>query len=91
METQKCFIALSYWQAFRWVQFYQPSPPGFRGTVEAAIMLRWTLILFIISALAGFVGFSATGALVAGPAKMLFFFAAAMFLVCGAAMIFSIQ
>jgi uncharacterized membrane protein YtjA (UPF0391 family) len=54
-------------------------------------MLRWTLILFIISALAGFVGFSATGALVAGPAKMLFFVAAAMFLVCGAAMIFSIQ
>ena len=54
-------------------------------------MLKWTMLLFVVSILTGFTGFSRTGSAVAGPARVLFFVAAAMLLVAGALNLFEIQ
>jgi uncharacterized membrane protein YtjA (UPF0391 family) len=44
-------------------------------------MLKWTIIFFVISVVAGFFGFSGVFAATAGIAKILFFFAIAVFLI----------
>ena len=44
-------------------------------------MLRWALLFFIVSIVAGFLGFSGVAVATAGIAKILFFIAVAIFLV----------
>ena len=44
-------------------------------------MLRWALLFFIVSIVAGFLGFSGVAVATAGVAKILFFIAVAIFLV----------
>lgn len=44
-------------------------------------MLKWALIFFIISLVAGFLGFTNVAAGAAGIAKVLFFIALAIFLI----------
>ncbi|MFC0407435.1 DUF1328 domain-containing protein [Roseomonas elaeocarpi] len=44
-------------------------------------MLQWALIFFVISIVAGFLGFSGVSAATAGIAKILFFIAIAIFVV----------
>lgn len=44
-------------------------------------MLKWALIFFVISIVAGFFGFSGLSAAASGVAKILFFIAVAVFLV----------
>jgi uncharacterized membrane protein YtjA (UPF0391 family) len=44
-------------------------------------MLKWALIFFVISIIAGFFGFSGVSSATAGIAKILFFIALAIFLI----------
>jgi uncharacterized membrane protein YtjA (UPF0391 family) len=44
-------------------------------------MLKWALIFFVISLVAGFFGFSGVSAAAAGIAKILFFIAVALFVI----------
>jgi uncharacterized membrane protein YtjA (UPF0391 family) len=44
-------------------------------------MLRWALLFFILSIVAGIIGFSGVAMATAGIAKILFFIAVAIFLV----------
>ena len=44
-------------------------------------MLRWALLFFIVSIVAGFLGFSGIAVATSGIAKILFFIAIAIFLV----------
>jgi uncharacterized membrane protein YtjA (UPF0391 family) len=54
-------------------------------------MLKWALIFFVISIVAGFFGFSGVSAATGGIAKILFFIAIAVFLVFLALALFAGQ
>jgi uncharacterized membrane protein YtjA (UPF0391 family) len=54
-------------------------------------MLKWALIFFVISIVAGFFGFSGVSAAASGIAKTLFFIAIAIFLVFLALALFAGQ
>ncbi len=54
-------------------------------------MLKWALIFFVISIVAGFFGFSGVSAAAGGIAKILFFIAIAVFLVFLALALFAGQ
>jgi uncharacterized membrane protein YtjA (UPF0391 family) len=54
-------------------------------------MLKWTVLCLVISVVTGFAGFSRNGTTLAGPARALFFIAAAMLLVISALSLFEIQ
>lgn len=52
---------------------------------------KWALIFLIISALSGFVGFSANGSTLSGFSRVLFFMSSAMMLVAAALNVFRIH
>ncbi|WP_159013764.1 DUF1328 domain-containing protein [Acidisoma sp. S159] len=54
-------------------------------------MLRWTLTFLVISLAMGLVGFSGYASAAATTARVMFFSAAAMFLVSAALAIFTVQ
>jgi uncharacterized membrane protein YtjA (UPF0391 family) len=54
---------------------------GRRRTKGACAMLKWAIIFFVISLIAGFFGFTSVAAGARGVAKVLFFMAVAIFLV----------
>jgi uncharacterized membrane protein YtjA (UPF0391 family) len=52
-----------------------------RVTEEGSAMLKWAIIFFVISLIAGFFGFTSVAAGARGVAKVLFFIAVAIFLI----------
>ena len=52
-------------------------------------MLKLALVFFVVSLLAGFFGFSGVSRATAGIAKVLFFVAAAIFVICIALALFA--
>jgi uncharacterized membrane protein YtjA (UPF0391 family) len=51
------------------------------GRRKEAMMLKWALIFFIVSLVAGLFGFTGIAAGAAGLAKILFFFSLVLFLI----------
>jgi uncharacterized membrane protein YtjA (UPF0391 family) len=59
-----------------------PRSPVLRPTIqEESTMLKWALIFFVVSLIAGFFGFSGVSATTAGIAKILFYIAIAVFMI----------
>jgi len=48
---------------------------------KESVMLKWALIFFVVSVIAGFFGFSGVSAATAGVAKILFYIAIAVFVI----------
>jgi uncharacterized membrane protein YtjA (UPF0391 family) len=48
---------------------------------QESVMLKWALIFFVVSLIAGFFGFSGVSAATAGIAKILFYIAIVVFII----------